>query len=347
MPSIVGLPCGCPQPEIELPYGSAAVGVDAEHFAVRTDVQCIVRDYPVAYHHIAVAVAPYGFSAGGIERAQIVGYGGDYDFAVVQYRRRVNRVAETPFPEGAFRLEIVCFYLAFGVAVVDCVASDDDIGVYRTLVFDDKFGFHAAEIDRRRFRVALYGCQFVAVSLPNGVLRYCRFAEPFFADVYRIVGEPDNGVAEILLALFAERERASEDTGNGVEIHQTRFVVVSAQRCDCVVLADYGYYLFAVGEVVVERIVADAYDFATVRLRHLSVDPCERLGTDTSVRHLHVWSCRIGDEQIVARLRRRASVVSPQSAEFRVGTLAPCGFVIAGSRDAAVAYASEFAAYVL
>lgn len=153
-------------------------------------------------------------------------------------------------------------------------------------------------------------------------------SERLFADAHRVGEEIEQGISRRLARPAGQCPAGY--ARDAVEIAQVEPVVVPVERGGDAQPFERCDHLLPVGEVFVERVVAEAYDpFAGAGPGGLRSEPCEVFGAHDAVGHFHVGPAVVAQEKVASRTVRDAPVMAEYAAERRASALRPGRFMVA------------------
>ena len=156
----------------------------------------------------------------------------------------------------------------------------------------------------------------------------CGVSERLFADAHRVGEEIEQGISRRLARPAGQCPAGY--ARDAVEIAQVEPVVVPVERGGDAQPFERCDHLLPVGEVFVERVVAEAYDpFAGAGPGGLRSEPCEVFGAHDAVGHFHVGPAVVAQEKVASRTVRDAPVMAEYAAECRASALRPGRFMVA------------------
>ena len=156
----------------------------------------------------------------------------------------------------------------------------------------------------------------------------CGVSERLFADAHRVGEEIEQGISRRLARPAGQCPAGY--ARDAVEIAQVEPVVVPVERGGDAQPFERCDHLLPVGEVFVERVVAEAYDtFAGTGPGGLRSEPCEVFGAHDAVGHFHVGPAVVAQEKVASRTVRDAPVMAEYAAECRASALRPGRFMVA------------------
>ena len=156
----------------------------------------------------------------------------------------------------------------------------------------------------------------------------CGMSERLFADAHRVGEEIEQGISRRLARPAGQCPAGY--ARDAVEIAQVEPVVVPVERGGDAQPFERCDHLLPVGEVFVERVVAEAYDpFAGAGPGGLRSEPCEVFGAHDAVGHFHVGPAVVAQEKVASRTVRDAPVMAEYAAERRASALRPGRFMVA------------------